>query len=230
MNSKERSLGQTDSLLELELFVLYLNDWGTQQIQSIRCVRIQVILKPIIGWPALLMRMGLLRLFRQTERTPSIRLLKCGFKQLFGLVKEYRTLRKNQQNMNYYGSSYFDIISHIANYLGTGVYIKRSQLKEQYFYAYRITANTKLAQSCVRAYQDRYTQLSSKQNDYKDWCTMIDLAQDLSIPKIERIKGYEMIKANTNTQRTKFNWSHHESPWDVEDMRNKAGFSVGVKE
>ena len=71
--------------------------------------------------------------------------------------------KKIQQNENYYGTSYFDIMSHIGNYLGTGVYIKRSQLKEQYFYAYRITANTKLAQSRIRAYQDRYTQLSSKQ-------------------------------------------------------------------
>jgi len=46
---------------------------------------------------------------------------------------------------------------------------------------------------------------------------MIDFAQDLSIPKIDRIKGCEKIKANTNTQRTNFNWSHHESPWNHVD-------------
>lgn len=145
-------------------------------------------------------------------KTPQVRI-----QAAFEISQRVSYPNKDQQNVNYYGTSYSDIMSHIANHLGTGVYIKRSQLKEQYFYAYRITANTKLAQSRIRAYQDKYTQLSSKQNDYKDWCTMIDLAQDLSIPKIERIKGCERIKANTNTKRTKFNWPHHESPWNFAD-------------
>ena len=121
----------------------------------------------------------------------------------------------NNSDNSFYGTTYIDIMSHIANYLGTNVYIKRTHLSQQYFYAYSIMANSKFSQDRIRNYLDSYILLSSKRNDYIDWCKMIDFARDLTIPKEVRLEYCKRLKGQVNKARTKFDWSHHHRPWSL---------------
>ncbi|KAJ3229925.1 hypothetical protein HDU81_004916, partial [Chytriomyces hyalinus] len=74
----------------------------------------------------------------------------------------------------WYGTTYIDVLSSIASYLGTNVCIKRTNLSLQYLYDYSLMTHSKLAHDHIRGYLDKYVLLSSKRNDYLDWCAAID--------------------------------------------------------
>ena len=102
-------------------------------------------------------------------------------------------------------TNYFDILSIIANYLGVNVYNRARILNNSKTYQYIIVAGSKKSQKFLRYYLDQFPLYSSKYNDYKDWCKIIDLNNP---NKLENIKQAKIIKASMNSKRTKFSFNH----------------------
>lgn len=103
------------------------------------------------------------------------------------------------------GTNYIDILSLIANYLGVNVYNRARILNNSKTYQYIINAGSKKSQKFLRFYLDKFPLYSSKYNDYKDWCKIIDLNHPL---KLENIKEAKIIKSGMNSKRTNFSFNH----------------------
>lgn len=97
------------------------------------------------------------------------------------------------------------VLSIIANYLGVNVYNKARILNNSKTYQYIIVAGSKKSQKFLRSYLDKFPLYSSKYNDYKDWCKIIDLNHS---QKLENIKSAKIIKSGMNKKRTNFSFLH----------------------
>ena len=104
-----------------------------------------------------------------------------------------------------FGTNYIDILSIIANNLGVNVYNRARILNNSKTYQYIIVAGSKKSQKFLRSYLDKFPLYSSKYNDYKDWCKIIDLNHN---QKLENIKSAKIIKSGMNKKRTNFSFLH----------------------
>lgn len=116
-----------------------------------------------------------------------------------------------------YGSSYFDILSKIANHLSVNVYNRSRFLGQSITYQYSFVAGSVRSKIILRKYFEMYPQGSSKYQDYKDWCKIIDLANPdegytniSTVKKKEIINQVKFIKSGMNSFRKTFNWAHLE--------------------
>jgi len=100
-------------------------------------------------------------------------------------------------------TNYFDILSIIANYLGVNVYNRARIFNNSKTYQYIIVAGSKKSHKFLRYYLDQFPLYSSKYNDYKDWCKIIDLNNP---NKLENIKQAKIIKSGMNSKRTNFSF------------------------
>lgn len=75
-----------------------------------------------------------------------------------------------------YGTNYFDIQSKIANHLGVNVYSRSRFQNQSITYQYYFVAGSIRSKKILRSYFGMFPQYSSKYQDYKDWCKIIDIA------------------------------------------------------
>jgi hypothetical protein len=101
-------------------------------------------------------------------------------------------------------TNYIDILSIIANYLGVNVYNRVRILNNSRTYQYIVLAGSKKSQKFLRYYLEKYPLKSSKYNDYKDWCKIIDLNEKQSL----NIKEAKFIKSGMNSKRTNYSFNH----------------------
>lgn len=100
-----------------------------------------------------------------------------------------------------------DILSLIANYLGVNVYNRARILNNSKTYQYIIVAGSKKSQKFLRSYLEKFPLYSSKYNDYKDWCEIIE-KNNSSKEKLERTKLARKIKSGKNSKRTVHSFKH----------------------
>lgn len=100
------------------------------------------------------------------------------------------------------GKSYAPVIKSIAEYFHVKVRIKKDKLRRYYV----IEASSTKSKKMIRAYLDKFSLLSSKYLDYKDWCVVDDLIMTKQhLIQEERVR---QIKNTMNTSRTELNWDH----------------------
>lgn len=116
-------------------------------------------------------------------------------------------LRQTYHRFGHYGTTYWDILSIIANLLGVNVYNRSRILNDTITYQYFFVSSSIRSIKLVRYYFDKYPLLSSKYLDYLCWCQIVDLSANRPItPAI--IKECERIKSKMNSNRKEFNWDH----------------------
>lgn len=104
-------------------------------------------------------------------------------------------------------TNYIDILSVISAYLGVNVYNRARILNNSKTYQYIIVAGTIKSQKLLCNYLNRFPLYTSKYNDYKDWCKIIEINNTKS-NKLEKIKLAKLIKSGMNSKRTIFSFDH----------------------
>lgn len=104
-------------------------------------------------------------------------------------------------------TSYIDILSIIANYLGVNVYNRSRFVGNSITYQYYFVAGSKKSQSLIINYLNNFPLFSSKYLDYKDWCEIIKISNSI-LTKEEKINKSNILKSGINNKRTLFTWNH----------------------
>lgn len=111
------------------------------------------------------------------------------------------------------GTSYFVILSKIATYLGVNLYSRTREQNDKVFYAFMVISHSAASHAKVISYFDRFPLYSSKYLAYKDWSYVVEQAK-LRAGKVltpKEISEVETIKAQFNSKRKSFDFSHLDS-------------------
>lgn len=111
------------------------------------------------------------------------------------------------------GTSYFVILSKIATYLGVNLYSRTREQNDKVFYAFMVISHSAASHANVISYFDRFPLYSSKYLAYKDWYYVVEQAK-LRAGKVltpKEISEVEKIKAQFNSKRKSFDFSHLDS-------------------
>jgi hypothetical protein len=111
------------------------------------------------------------------------------------------------------GTSYFNILSNIARYLGVNLYSRSREQKDKIFYSYMVISYNLESHLKVIEYFDRFPLYSSKYLAYKDWKQVVEQIKLRAGKPLtaEGILEIEKIKAQFNNKRTEFDFSHLDS-------------------
>lgn len=120
-------------------------------------------------------------------------------------------LRQNYHRGEAGASSYFIILSLIAEYLNVNVYSRTRQKKDKLFFAFMVIAHNSVSHAKVKAYFDRFPLYSSKYLAYKDWCRVLDIRANADVFTKEQIKQVEYIKSQFNSKRKVYDFRHLEN-------------------
>jgi len=119
-------------------------------------------------------------------------------------------LRQNYHRYSLEGTSYFNILSIIARYLGVNLYSRSREQKDKIFYSYTVISHNIESHRKVIEYFESYPLYSSKFLAYKDWKYVVEQIK-LRAGKpltVEDILKIEKIKSQFNKKRTEFDFSH----------------------
>lgn len=117
-------------------------------------------------------------------------------------------LRQNYHRGEAGASSYFVILSIIAEYLNVNVYSRTRQKEDKLFFAFMVIAHSSISHAKVRAYFDRFPLYSSKYLAYKDWKRVQGIRASADTLTKEQINEVEYIKSQFNSKRKTFDFSH----------------------
>jgi hypothetical protein len=120
-------------------------------------------------------------------------------------------LRQNYHRGEKSNSSYFDILSLIAEYLGVSLLSRTRHQGDKVFFAFMVIAHSSLSHTKIRAYFDRFPLYSFKYLAYKDWAYVQDLRVSRGVLTSEQIAEVLFIKSQFNSKRKVYNFSHLES-------------------
>ena len=110
------------------------------------------------------------------------------------------------------GTSYFTILSKIATYLGVNLYSRAREQNGKVFYSFTVMSHSAASHAKVISYFDRFPLYSSKYLAYKYWCFVVEqtrLRAGKALTQKE-ISEVEMIKAQFNSKRKSFDFTHLE--------------------
>lgn len=108
------------------------------------------------------------------------------------------------------GISYFPILSKIASYLGVNLLSRTREINDKVYYAFIVISHSANSHEKVIKYFDRFPLYSSKFLAYKDWSYVVKQSK-IRAGKVlteKEISEVETIKAQFNSKRTSFNFSH----------------------
>ena len=122
-------------------------------------------------------------------------------------------LRQNYHRDSLKDTSYFNILSIIARYIGVNLYSRSREQKDKIFYSYIVVSHSMESHIKIIEYFDHYPLFSSKYLAYKDWKHVVEqiklrAGKPLTIKDTLEINN---IKAQFNKKRTKFDFSHLDS-------------------
>jgi len=103
--------------------------------------------------------------------------------------------------------SYFSILSKIATYLGVNVYSRNRLINEKQYQSFIVMSGNTIANERVVSYFSKYSLLSSKYLDYKDWHSVLELQKANSVTTSYLEKAIH-IRKDFNKTRTTYNWNH----------------------
>lgn len=111
-------------------------------------------------------------------------------------------------------TSFFPIMSRIANFLDVKVYSRSRNINDKQFFSYTVVAHNKSSLNKIVKYFTMYPLLSSKYLDFKDWLFVLNkqtnFSQTSNLQKLPNSYVEEAIKVrqNFNKTRTTYNWDH----------------------
>ena len=111
-------------------------------------------------------------------------------------------------------TSFFAIMSKLANFLGVNVYSRSRNINEKQFFSYTVVAHNKSSLEIIVKYFTNYPLLSSKYLDFNDWLYIltkqINFSQTSNLQKLPSSYIEEAIKIRTNFNKTRtiYNWDH----------------------
>ena len=108
------------------------------------------------------------------------------------------------------GTSYFNIMTKIAEFFTVNLYTRTRTVDEKRFYAFMAIAHNSRSHKIVRDYFDRFPLCSSKYLAYKDWCRVQDIhsiGRGTSLNE-ETLNEIKRIKDQFNNKRKVFDFSH----------------------
>lgn len=79
------------------------------------------------------------------------------------------------------------------------------------YYSFIVVAHNSRSHQIVRSYFDRFPLYSSKYLAYKDWSYVQDLTKEQKGSTLERIEEIKTIKAQFNSKRKVFDFTHLDS-------------------
>jgi hypothetical protein len=120
-------------------------------------------------------------------------------------------LRQNYHRGESSSSSYFAVLSLIAEYLSVNLLSRTRQQGDKLFFAFMVIAHSSISHKKVRAYFDRFPLYSSKYLAYKDWTYLQDLRLSGGVFTSEQIAEVQFIKSQFNSKRKVYDFSHLES-------------------
>jgi hypothetical protein len=103
--------------------------------------------------------------------------------------------------------NFFPIISKIGLYLGVTVYSRSRIINDKFFFSFIIVSHNKLSNSKIYDYFNKYSLLSSKILDFKEWSNIYKL-QNLNSFTTSYLDNAIKIKTDFNQTRTTFVWDH----------------------
>jgi hypothetical protein len=106
-----------------------------------------------------------------------------------------------------YTSSYFPIMSNIANFMGVSIYSRSRELKGKVYFSYTVICHNKLSLFKLISYLDKFPLLSSKFLDFKDFKTVYFLQQQNSLTT-SYLEKASNIRKDFNSTRTTYSWNH----------------------
>lgn len=120
-------------------------------------------------------------------------------------------LRQNYHRGEAGASTYFIVLSLIAEYLNVNVYSRTRQKGDKLFFSFMVIAHSSISHLKVRAYFDRFPMYSSKYLAYKDWCHVQDVRASADILSKEQIRHVKHIKSQFNSKRLIYDFTHLEN-------------------
>lgn len=111
-------------------------------------------------------------------------------------------------------TSFFSIMSILANFLHVNVYSRSRCLNNKQFYSYTIVAQNKNSLNIIVKYFLNFPLLSSKYLDFKNWLYILEqknnISQHLNNQRLPNSFLTEAVKFRTdfNKTRTTYNWDH----------------------
>ena len=108
------------------------------------------------------------------------------------------------------GKSYFDILTKIARYLDVNLLTRTRENDDKIFYVFMVISHSNVGHQKVMEYFDKFPLYSSKYLAYKDWSYLVkkNIARNSKPLSKEDIKEIEKIKAQFNSKRELFDFSH----------------------
>ena len=104
-------------------------------------------------------------------------------------------------------SSFFPIISKIGLYLGVTVYSRSRLIKDKVYHSFTVISHNKNSNLKVCDYFNKYSLLSSKYLDYKDWSYILELQNSNKITTSYLDKAIK-IRTDFNKTRKTYMWNH----------------------
>jgi len=111
------------------------------------------------------------------------------------------------------GTSYFTVLSKVATYLGVSLLSRTREQKDKVFYSFMVISHSTASHAKVTSYFDRFPLYSSKYLAYKDWSYVVEQTR-LRAGKVltqKEISDVERVKAQFNSKRKTFDFSHLEN-------------------
>ena len=105
------------------------------------------------------------------------------------------------------GTSYFSIMTKIAEFFTVNLYTRTRNKDDKVFYAFMVISHNRRSHELVRNYFDRFPLYSSKYLSYNDWCRTQDLHRRVSLSK-EDLAEIKAIKNQFNNKRKVYDFSH----------------------
>lgn len=105
------------------------------------------------------------------------------------------------------GTSYFSIMTKVAEFLTVNLYTRTRNKDDKVFYAFMVISHNKRSHDIVRSYFDRFPLYSSKYLAYRDWCQTQDILKEVSLSK-ESIAKIKSIKNQFNSKGKIYDFSH----------------------
>lgn len=108
------------------------------------------------------------------------------------------------------GISYFTILNKIASYLGVNILSRTKEQNDKIFYAFMVISHSVASHKKVLEYFDNFPLYSSKYLAYKDWSYVVNknISRKGNSISPEDILNVEKIKAQFNSKRRSFDYSH----------------------
>lgn len=127
--------------------------------------------------------------------------------QLFYRLEIRQNYHRVSTELIDHNSSYFHIMSNIANFLGVTVYSRSREIKGKVYFSYTVICHSKLSLLKVISYFNAYPLLSSKYLDYKDFNIIFNQQQSNSLTTSYLARAIN-IRKDFNSTRTTYSWNH----------------------